>query len=152
MTTTPSRRSVLRAAAWSAPAVAVVAAAPAHAASVGAAGYEFTWSRPYDGGARIGVQNLSATTGIIVTLTVDRVTATARTGSWGYTPGLIGPGGSTADALVYRATLGPGQSSGNAIQGHWTLVSGDGALQVVGTAAGLAPVVLSLPWRAAPPV
>jgi hypothetical protein len=152
MTTTPSRRSVLRAAAWSAPAVAVVAAAPAHAASVTNGAFEITASRPYSGGAFIGVRNLSSVDSTVVTLTILEETATAKTGSWGYTPGLVVGQDDGLGAITFSTTLAPAQWTGNVIQMHWTNVSGDGALQVVGNATGLAPVVLGLPWRATPPV
>ncbi|HEY1134323.1 MAG TPA: hypothetical protein VGE77_07070 [Nocardioides sp.] len=69
MPPTSSRRTVLRAAAWSAPAIAVVAAAPAHAAS-GSGTIGMTALRA-DGLARIDATNDSARS-IAVSLTLPR--------------------------------------------------------------------------------
>lgn len=92
VTSTPSRRTVLRATAWTAPAVAVAAAAPAYAASVATVvtGTLVSTRNPDDVTVTGTVTNLG-TTPVMVTLTItieaDSEQATGGSGNlngWAY--------------------------------------------------------------------
>lgn len=148
-----SRRAVGRAAAWSAPAVVIAAAAPAHAASVqgtlkfnflNAYGADYQGSMPTTIESQLSVQNVYTANGpVLTTLSVtlsypaDRVTGGAPTlvsgsPSWSYSGAVL-----TGGRWVYTFTF-----SGSVISGDSTsmldvkvpLTSVTGSLTVQGTA------------------
>ncbi|MFW6775201.1 hypothetical protein ACOACO_13025 [Nocardioides sp. CPCC 205120] len=143
MTPTPSRRTVLRATAWTAPAVAVAVAAPAYAASV-AATFEPYTEHLANGQARIGAVNLSPTDAVTVSAIVpmSSVTATSRWTSINYA-GWEYAGSGTSH--VFTATVAPG-ARGPALTVSWEAVSEDGRFEMTLTAPGQPAVAVVVPW------
>lgn len=145
MTTTPSRRTILRSAAWTAPAVAVVAAAPAHAASVSHPTLSTSISRAGSGQASVSATlGPDATLPAVVTMTVaittefaGLLTISLDTWSSEYLPG---------GSFVFTRTISPGET---ALLGfYWYLQSGDGRIELAVTVDGAATDPIVIPWAA----
>ncbi|WP_043643977.1 hypothetical protein [Nocardioides alkalitolerans] len=142
---TPSRRSVLRAAAWSAPAVAVVAAAPAYAASTGTEAFELSTTRPSDGYAAITARNLSARNTISVSVTLPYESATARRTTYSR-PRIWVRSGTGDPSWVMTVTLAPLSQSASPLGVGWDALNGDGGYDIIGTSPGLTSQAVRVPW------
>jgi hypothetical protein len=120
----PSRRTVLRAAAWTAPAVSVAVAVPAYAAASGPvvcadANYEIQWASHYNVQSRTATARLVGAAGagtlgsepLIMTVT-SRFFGQMQAGSTGsysnlaLSPGNVGNTGKRGLTIMQRATVG----------------------------------------------
>lgn len=148
MTMTPSRRTVLRAAAWTAPAVTVVAAAPAFAASGGVEAFTISTARNGSNGyAYITASNLSAVNSISVSVSLVYETATARRTTYSR-PGIWARSGTGNPSWVMTVNLAPQSSSASPLGVGWESLSGDGGYDITATSPGLTSQATRVPWAA----
>lgn len=138
---THSRRTLLHTTAWSVPAVALVSAAPAYAASV-ASSVRFDVLQTGDGRADIVVTNLTTEpVSVVVLLPLQQTEAflssISTDGSWN--------GQFSGMDFVATVTVDPMSEAGY-LGFSWDLMSGDGLYTWTMTAGSDAPVAASLPW------
>ncbi len=150
MTMTPSRRTVLRAAAWTAPAVTVVAAAPAFAASTGVEAFTISTERPSDGRngfVYITARNLSSQNSISVSVELIYETSTARRTTYSR-PGIWARSGTGNPSWVMTVNLAPQSASAQPLGVGWDALSGDGGYDITATSPGLTSQATRVPWAA----
>ncbi|MDQ1103891.1 hypothetical protein [Nocardioides zeae] len=146
MYSTPRRRTVIRAAAWTAPAVAAVTAAPAFAASNPSESVRYTLNvrRLGNGRAAFTVTNTSLTDTLIVEVRMPLSTTEATRNSGGYQPPVwtYSPAGTD---WVFSATVLPQTTTDAILDVAWSLISGAGTYIVTTTAGGQARQT-PIPW------
>ena len=145
MTSPPSRRTVLRTAAWTAPAVAALSAAPALAASPGAAPIRVDVVGRRNGGADYTVTNLRTAGGALAVRMIVPQSQPESTFDYGDTASDWSVGGD-GTSFFLDATVLPSATTG-VVTLNWTLRSGQGSYTVSTSADGQT-VTTTLPWAA----